>query len=111
MIPLPNGTPAQHGVENPKGMTGSRSFSSFVLLACLTTLATSRASESAAPARATGIEIVSKLEKPTPARPPGEKDFAGYLLVYFKDQTHSAYFAVSRDGYTFTDVNGGQPVF
>jgi hypothetical protein len=36
---------------------------------------------------------------------------AGYLLVYFKDQTQSAYLAISRDGYTFTDINGGQPVF
>ena len=27
----------------------------------------------------------------------------GYLLVYFKDPTHSAYFAISKDGYTFTD--------
>jgi hypothetical protein len=36
---------------------------------------------------------------------------AGYLLVYFKDQTQSAYLAISRDGYTFTDVNGGQPIF
>jgi hypothetical protein len=32
-------------------------------------------------------------------------------MVYFKDQTHSAYLAVSRDGTTFTDVNGGEPVF
>ena len=36
---------------------------------------------------------------------------AGYLMVYFKDETHSAYFAISRDGYTFTDVNGGEPIF
>ena len=35
---------------------------------------------------------------------------SGYLLVYFKDQTQSAYFAISTDGYTFTDINGGQPV-
>jgi hypothetical protein len=31
--------------------------------------------------------------------------------VYFKDQTQSAYLAVSRDGYTFTDLNQGQPIF
>jgi len=31
--------------------------------------------------------------------------------VYFKDQTQSAYLAISRDGYTFTDLNEGQPVF
>ena len=59
----------------------------------------------------TGIEIVPSLEKPKSARKLEEKDMAGYLLVYFKDQTHSAYFAISRDGYTFTDVNGGRPLF
>ncbi|MEI6862731.1 MAG: glycoside hydrolase family 43 protein, partial [Verrucomicrobiota bacterium] len=40
-----------------------------------------------------------------------EKDMGGYLMVYFKDQTHSAYLAISRDGRTFADINGGQPVF
>ncbi|MDR2474524.1 MAG: glycoside hydrolase family 88 protein, partial [Bacteroidales bacterium] len=38
------------------------------------------------------------------------KDMSAYLLTYFKDDTHSLYFAVSDDGYTFTDVNGGKPV-
>ena len=33
-----------------------------------------------------------------------------YLFTYFKDDTHSLYFAVSDDGYTFTDVNNGQPI-
>ena len=33
-----------------------------------------------------------------------------YLLVYFKDNTHSLHFALSTDGYTFTDVNNGNPV-
>src|SRR5476649_2102250 len=61
--------------------------------------------------RSTGIEIVPALEKPKNARRLEEKDMAGYLMVYFKDQTHSAYFAVSRDGYNFTDLNGGEPVF
>ena len=40
-----------------------------------------------------------------------EKDFGGYLMVYFKDRTQSAYMAVSRNGYTFTDLNEGQPIF
>ncbi|KIU26065.1 beta-xylosidase [Sphingomonas melonis] len=35
---------------------------------------------------------------------------SAYLLVYFKDETHSLHFATSPDGYTFTDVNGGEPV-
>src|SRR4051812_25391255 len=72
--------------------------------------------KAAAPARSgvtppTGMELVDHIEKPTGARKLEEKDFAGYMLVYFKDQTHSSYLAISRDGYTFTDINGGQPVF
>src|SRR4030042_2801696 len=58
-----------------------------------------------------GIVIVPTLERPRNARKLEEKDFAGYLLVYFKDQTQSAYMAISRDGYSFTDLNGGQPIF
>lgn len=58
-----------------------------------------------------GIVIVPTLEKPKKAAQLQEKDLGGYLLVYFKDPTHSAYFAISKDGYTFTDVNGGQPLF
>lgn len=41
---------------------------------------------------------------------PEEKDMAAYLLVYFTDPTHSLFMALSPDGYTFTDVNDGQPV-
>jgi len=59
----------------------------------------------------TGIEIVQKLKKPKNAQKFNEKDLAGYLLVYFKDKDQSAYMAISPDGYTFTDINGGQPVF
>jgi hypothetical protein len=68
--------------------------------------------EAVAGASQTGsIVIVPALEKPKSARKLEEKDFGGYLLVYFKDQTHSAHMAISRDGYTFTDLNGGQPIF
>jgi hypothetical protein len=58
-----------------------------------------------------GVTIVPTLEKPAKPRKLEEKDFAGYVMVYFKDQTHSAYLAISRDGYTFTDLNGGRPIF
>ena len=44
------------------------------------------------------------------AKPVEEKDLAAYLFVYFKDDTHSPYFAVSRDGYSFTDVNQAKPI-
>jgi len=41
---------------------------------------------------------------------PKEKEMSAYLLVYFTDPTHSLFMALSPDGYTFTDVNNGQPV-
>ena len=62
-----------------------------------------------APKKPTGIEIVSQLTPPV--RPFTEKDLAGYVMVYFKDETHCAYVAISSDGRTFTDINGGEPVF
>jgi hypothetical protein len=58
-----------------------------------------------------GIILVDSLQKPQNARKLEEKDFGGYIFVYFKDQTHSTYMAVSRDGNTFTDLNGGKPLF
>ncbi|WP_167618844.1 glycoside hydrolase family 43 protein [Maribellus sediminis] len=61
--------------------------------------------------RPTGTKIVSELKKPEKQQKPDENDFGAYLLVYFKDQTQSVYFAISSDGYTFTDVNDGEPVF
>ena len=41
---------------------------------------------------------------------PTEKDMGAYLFTYFSDPTHSLFMAISRDGYTFTAVNDGQPV-
>lgn len=41
---------------------------------------------------------------------PEEKDMAAYLMVYHSDATHSLHMAISRDGYTFTALNGGAPV-
>lgn len=41
---------------------------------------------------------------------PAEKDMGAYLFVFFSDPTHSIFMATSRDGYTFTAVNDGQPV-
>ncbi|MDX8338919.1 glycoside hydrolase family 43 protein [Draconibacterium sp. IB214405] len=39
-----------------------------------------------------------------------QKTMEANLLAYFKDDTHSLHFALSADGYTFTDVNNGEPV-
>ncbi|KRT17837.1 beta-xylosidase [Pedobacter ginsenosidimutans] len=41
---------------------------------------------------------------------PGENKMSGYLMVYFKDDTHGIHMAVSDDGYAFTDINKGKPV-
>lgn len=41
---------------------------------------------------------------------PQEKDMSAYLMVFHKDETHGLYMAVSRDGYTFTAMNDGEPV-
>lgn len=41
---------------------------------------------------------------------PQEKDMRAYLMVFHRDETHGLYMAVSRNGYTFTAVNEGQPV-
>lgn len=45
-----------------------------------------------------------------PAGVPTEKDFSAYLFVFHKDDDHSLHFALSRDGYTFTDINRGKAV-
>lgn len=44
------------------------------------------------------------------AKIPAEEDMYGYLMVYFKDDTHSLYMALSSDGYSFTDINNGKPI-
>jgi hypothetical protein len=41
---------------------------------------------------------------------PKEKDMGAYLMVYFKDDTHGLYMALSKDGYSFTDVNKAKPI-
>lgn len=54
-------------------------------------------------------QTAQRAETVRPAKPIDPTD-AAYLFVYFKDETHSPYFALSRDGYTFADVNGGKPI-
>lgn len=56
------------------------------------------------------LQIVSKIAPQANTVAPAEKDMQGYLFVYFKDEDHSVHFATSTDGYTFTSVNGDQPV-
>ncbi len=40
-----------------------------------------------------------------------KEEMEAYLMVYFTDPTHSLFFALSTDGYTFTSLNDGQPLF
>ena len=39
-----------------------------------------------------------------------EKDMGAYLFTYFNDPTHSLFMAISYDGYTFTAINGCDPI-
>ena len=41
---------------------------------------------------------------------PVEKDYAGYLFVYFKGGSEAIHFAVSQDGYHYKALNGNNPV-
>lgn len=56
------------------------------------------------------VQIVKAISPASGAKAPGEKELAAYLFVYFKDETHSIYFATSTDGYSFTDINGAEPI-
>lgn len=53
---------------------------------------------------ATGVYAQKKVKVPK------EKDMGAYLMVYFKDDTHGLYMALSKDGYSFTDVNNAKPI-
>ncbi len=55
------------------------------------------------------LQIVDHLS-PSETKSPTEADLSAYLLVYFKDETHSIYFATSPDSYVFTDVNNAHPI-
>lgn len=39
-----------------------------------------------------------------------EKKMGAYLFTYFNDPTHSLFMAISYDGYTFTALNGSDPI-
>lgn len=53
---------------------------------------------------------ITPAKAQTKAKNLNEKKLAAYLLTYFKDDTHGLYFALSDDGYTFSDVNNGKPI-
>lgn len=91
-----------------------------VLAACMTSLALVMSagplSAEPAPAQAVAreagrqLQIVRHVEPAARKSRRGAQALSAYLLVYFKDETHSLHFAVSADGYSFTDVNDGAPV-
>ena len=46
----------------------------------------------------------------TKTKVPSEDEMKAYLMVYFKDSDYSLHMALSNDGYSFTDINKGNPV-
>jgi len=54
--------------------------------------------------------LFTNCAQPAKSKIPTEKDMGAYLFVFFTDPTHSLFMATSRDGYTFTAVNDGQPI-
>ncbi|MEQ9825638.1 MAG: glycoside hydrolase family 2 TIM barrel-domain containing protein [Puniceicoccaceae bacterium] len=56
------------------------------------------------------LQVVPALTQPEQHGVPAEAERTAYLMTYFKDETHSLYLATSSDGFSFTDVNGGEPV-
>ncbi|MGL1959218.1 MAG: glycoside hydrolase family 43 protein [Colwellia sp.] len=56
------------------------------------------------------LKIVKNISKKIKTNELKNQKFQGYLLVYFKDETHDLYFATSTDGYAFTDINNGNPI-
>ena len=59
---------------------------------------------------ALAVLVSLSLQAAKKIKAPKEKDLGAYLLVYFKDDTHGLYMALSSDGYSFTDVNNAKPV-
>jgi len=57
-----------------------------------------------------GVTKGTRIQPVIQSGAPSDKDMAAYLMVYHKDEDHSLHFALSSDGYSFTDVNGGKPV-
>lgn len=60
--------------------------------------------------RLASILLLTGCVASSPSKLPQEKELAAYLLVYFKDSDHSLHMAISPDGYSFTDINNGDPV-
>ncbi len=83
-------------------------YSVFASLCLLNTVA--GIAQDASSSSTKGIVIVPEVKKQKGSSF-NEKELSGYVMVYFKDQTHSAYMAISSDGYNFTDLNGGKPIF
>lgn len=78
-------------------------------LAALGALATSGVAQTGAAPGERQLQIVENLAAQETSPVPPESALTAYLLVYFRDETHSLHIAVSRDGYSFTDVNNGRP--
>lgn len=56
------------------------------------------------------LRLVENVAPTEMVRTDAQSEKSAYLMSYFKDATHSLYFATSRDGYVWTDVNDGKPI-
>jgi hypothetical protein len=104
------------GVKNVVSPIASARTSSATTTVTGATPAAPQTMASAASSAADVLRVTSRILPVGSALPrlavptPTEKDMAAYLFVYFKDEDHSLHMALSRDGYTFTNINGGKPV-
>lgn len=78
-----------------------------MLLAATLVFPAAAQTRQAAPAALRIVPRIAPLKTSERSKP---RERSQYLMVYFKDATHSVHFAVSEDGYSFTDVNDGKPV-
>jgi predicted GH43/DUF377 family glycosyl hydrolase len=79
-------------------------------LAAFGALSTSGVAQTSPASQEKQLEIVQSLAGRKAMPVPSDSALTAYLLVYFRDESHSLHIAVSRDGYAFTDVNDGKPV-
>ncbi|KLE35937.1 glycoside hydrolase family 43 protein [Aurantiacibacter luteus] len=56
------------------------------------------------------LQIVETVSPTAAVRREASGERSAYLMSYFKDATHSLYFATSRDGYIWADINSGEPI-
>lgn len=85
-------------------------FPKVTLLGAATLLSAGGTVQNSSPRTGQQLQIVRNVDHPPRWQVSSGEPQSAYLLSYFKEHVHSLHFAVSRDGYSFTDVNNGAPV-